>query len=213
MPYDFSGVVEGFRSGFGDVARARRQRMLDEAAVEERKYKRSQEEGQQAYERRRALDFEGATDPAEKAFAAKLAKRRLIDDRLKAAQADYLEERYRGGPREASEQAIGAKLKSTESGIEGLEEAGREAGRRWYLPRSAETPEYTEEQAAELSELRANRRRLLGLGAPTAPPDDGFEDRMAGRAPGGKSRLTPEQRRAIIERAKRRSGGVRGPGG
>lgn len=95
MAYEFA---EQFLGGFQRERLAKRQAAKEKEqsliAGEERQAKRTQE----AFERRKDVGFEGATDPGEMIFRQRLQKRQDAEDRLRRAQARYYEARYTGGP-------------------------------------------------------------------------------------------------------------------
>lgn len=155
MPYDFSGAFKQF-----DEERDRaRQSRLDKQKAEETKYAH-----------RKDVDFAGSTDPGEKAFADRMAEKSAADSDYKRANAEYLRQKYPGGPSAGhGETGIPAKIKALAE-ISGEFDETRKERQPWYDLGTPNKEYLTEEELAAEQQAKSARNRILGLGDRMAKP-------------------------------------------
>lgn len=182
-PWDgFARTILGeFESGYA-MGRERKNRREDrdrqsayraeDQMLAERRQMAADEERQ--YGRRKDVGFEGSADPAESAFRERMKRKEDLAARETEADIAYKGRmpQDRLDPAARGEQAVGAKITALGAGIADIDERGREAGSRWYLPSFMEKEELSADDARLREQLKARRLGLLGVGGSPAPAAD-----------------------------------------
>ena len=122
----------------------------------------------------------GGDDPVLKSLSDRMAKTQSGRARHEAAMADWLEERYRGGPKEQAEQAVAAKLKALNEGISSIDSEERSPlnPMRWFFGSGLSPAD-----AAMREKMRGRRTQLLGIQGDAVPSADADVEAPAAPAP------------------------------